>query len=117
MKRKIIPVTYYPANWPQISRAVKDEALWICARCKHVDDIPNGYMLTVHHLDRTKDNCAWWNLAPLCQRCHLTVQAKVIMGQGWMFDHSGWFKPYAAAYYGVREGLLPATSNYFESLF
>ncbi|GAH88897.1 unnamed protein product, partial [marine sediment metagenome] len=28
-------------------------------------------MLTVHHLDGNKANCEDWNLAALCQRCHL----------------------------------------------
>jgi hypothetical protein len=46
----------------------------------------------------------------------LVIQHKVIMEQDWMFDHSGWFRSYAAAYYGVRAGLLPATTNYFDSL-
>lgn len=116
MPRKIQTITYYPPDWPQIAHHVKDGAGWICIRCKHPDDIPNGYMLTVHHLDMVKSNCAWWNLPPLCQRCHLTVQAKVIMERNWMFDHTPWFRPYAAAYYGVRAGLLPATNNYFDSL-
>jgi hypothetical protein len=33
--------------------------------------------LTVHHLDGNKWNCELWNLAALCQRCHLRIQAKV----------------------------------------
>ena len=34
-------------------------------------------MLTVHHLDGNKWNCELWNLAVLCQRCHLRIQARV----------------------------------------
>ena len=115
MKRKIVPVSYYPPDWPSISRDVKERAGWICVRCGHEDDIPAGYMLTVHHLDMIKSNCAWWNLAALCQRCHLVIQAKVVMNRGWMFDHSEWFRPYAAAFYGVRAGLLTLTENYYDS--
>jgi hypothetical protein len=114
MPRKSIST--YPPNWAEIAQHVKDAAEGRCIRCAQPHDTAAGYMLTVHHLDLDKGNCAWWNIPPLCQRCHLTIQAKVIMNQGWMFDHSDWFKVYAAAYYGVQAGLLPATRNYFDSL-
>ncbi len=56
-------------------------------------------ILTVHHLDGDKANCQWWNLAALCQRCHLEIQAKVVMERIWPHEHSEWFKPYVAGYY------------------
>lgn len=56
-------------------------------------------ILTVHHLIDEKGDCRWWNLAPLCQRCHLTIQGRVRMAQVYPFEHSDWFKPYAAGYY------------------
>ncbi len=56
-------------------------------------------ILTVHHLDMVKANCCWWNLAALCQRCHLQVQGKVQMARVWPWEHSEWFKPYVAGYY------------------
>ena len=56
-------------------------------------------ILTVHHLDGNKWNLLWWNLAALCQRCHLQVQNKVKMEQVYPFEHSEWFKPFAAGYY------------------
>lgn len=56
-------------------------------------------ILTVHHLDGNKLNCRWWNLASLCQRCHLTIQGKVQMQRVWVWEHSDWFKPYVAGYY------------------
>jgi hypothetical protein len=60
-------------------------------------------VLTVHHLDGKKDNLRWWNLAALCQVCHLIIQAKVKMERPWiMFEHSEWFKPYAAGYYAFK---------------
>src|SRR5688500_3436450 len=55
----------YPPDWTAIAFAVKDDAGWKCKRCGHVHDIPNGYMLTVHHLDLNKSNCRWWNIPPL----------------------------------------------------
>ena len=56
-------------------------------------------ILTVHHLDGDKANCRWWNLAALCQRCHLAIQGKVLMARVWPWPHTDWFKPYVAAYY------------------
>jgi hypothetical protein len=89
----------YPPDWKQIATAVKAAADWQCIRCGHPHDIAAGYMLTVHHLDLCKQNCAWWNLVALCQRCHLRIQAKVIMDRVWALDHSAWFQPYVAGYY------------------
>lgn len=56
-------------------------------------------VLTVHHLDGNKENCEWWNLAALCQVCHLQVQGKVKMDQAYLHPHTPWFRPYVAAYY------------------
>lgn len=57
-------------------------------------------ILTVHHLNGVKWDLRWWNLVPLCQRCHLIIQGKVRLEQTYPFEHSEWFKPYAAGYYG-----------------
>lgn len=59
-------------------------------------------ILTVHHLNGVKHDCRWWNLAALCQRCHLTIQAKVHMERAWQREHSDWFKPYVAGFYAWR---------------
>ena len=95
----------YPDDWDQIATSVKDEADWRCLRCGHEHDPAAGYTLTVHHLDLDKSNSAWWNLAALCQRCHLRIQNKVVMEQTWMFSHSAWMKPFVAGYYAHRYGL------------
>jgi hypothetical protein len=58
-------------------------------------------VLTVHHLTGEKADCRWWNLAALCQRCHLTIQGRVKMHQVYPWEHSDWFKPYAAGFYAV----------------
>ena len=52
----------------------------------------------VHHFDMDPSNNAWWNLGALCQRCHLRIQAKVVMERVWLYDHSDWFVPYVAGY-------------------
>lgn len=58
-------------------------------------------ILTVHHLNELKNDCRWWNLAALCQRCHLEIQGKVNMAQIWPHEHTEWFRVYAAGYYAA----------------
>jgi hypothetical protein len=58
-------------------------------------------VLTVHHLNGVKADLRWWNLAALCQRCHLEIQGRVRMEQVYPHEHSPWFKPYAAGYYAA----------------
>ncbi len=95
----------YPDDWPAISKRVKEEAGNRCIRCHHINEYETGYVLTVHHLDADKSNVRWWNLAALCQRCHLSIQGRVIMERTWMLPHSEWFKPYVAGYYAFHNGL------------
>jgi hypothetical protein len=109
MKRKSTGV--YPDNWPDIARAIKNQAGWKCVRCQHIHEPETGYTLTVHHLDMNPANCEWWNIPALCQRCHLQIQAKVVMERRWMLEHSEWFKPYAAGYYANQRG-LPTDRDY-----
>lgn len=59
-------------------------------------------ILTVHHLDEDKANCRWFNLAALCQRCHLRMQRAVVMGRPYHYAHSEWFKPFAAGFYAWK---------------
>lgn len=59
-------------------------------------------ILTVHHLNRIKADCRWWNLTALCQRCHLSIQSRVVMAQTYSLEHSDWFKPYAAGFYAAE---------------
>lgn len=89
----------YNADFPQKALALKEKLGWRCERCDHPHDVEAGYTLTVHHLDGDKSNDADWNLAGLCQRCHLQVQGKVFMPQFYMFEHSDWFKPHLEGYY------------------
>jgi hypothetical protein len=95
----------YPQDWPEIAKRTKDAAGWRCVRCNHYHDPEAGYSLTVHHLDLSPANVAWWNLAALCQRCHLHIQGRVVMERPYMFPHSEWFKPYVAGYYAHLRGL------------
>ena len=64
----------YPDDWPQIAKAVKDEADWMCEREDCKAQHASGYVLTVHHLDGDSMNNARENLIALCQRCHLKEQ-------------------------------------------
>lgn len=88
----------YPANWPEIAEVVKQEAGRKCERCRHDHEPAAGYTLTVHHLDGDRSNCTRWNLAALCQRCHLSIQGRVFMPQFYMFEHSEWFQPHVLGY-------------------
>lgn len=83
----------------------------VTAAHARVDTGPLGYavirfdveaqwrVLTVHHLNGIKHDLRWWNLVALCQRCHLSVQSRVVMDRVWPWEHSDWFKPYAAGWY------------------
>lgn len=87
----------YPPNWEAIATRIKAAAGWRCERCQHPNSVETGHVLTVHHLDGHKANCEDWNLAALCQRCHLHIQHKVKMNQLFfseMITVSPWFKPH-----------------------
>lgn len=99
----------YPPNWNQIARSLKEANGWICERCKHPHDVPSGHVLTVHHLDGNPSNNDHWNLAVLCQRCHLHIQNKVKMEQLFfseILDVSEWFKPHLKGYLSSLMGTL-----------
>lgn len=86
--------------------------------CTHDPAVTSDRILTVHHLDGVKTNLAWYNLAALCQRCHLTVQGRVKMWQTWSFGHSPWFYPYVAGYYAKTVlGLKPTRQEVEADLF
>ena len=95
----------YPPDWKEIANSVKDLSDWRCVRCDHPHERITGHVLTVHHLDLNPANCRWWNIPALCQKCHLRIQAKVIMERTWYLPHSDWFKPYVAGYYAHYLGL------------
>ena len=80
----------YPANWKEISGAVKERAGYQCewlekdgTRCdrKHHEPIPgstNPYaktVLTVAHLNHNPQDCSMENLRAWCQAHHLRYDA------------------------------------------
>lgn len=87
----------YPENWPEIAASIKAKWNNKCERCGAHHNPEIGYCLTVHHLDGNKANCEDWNLAALCQRCHLRIQGRVKMDQLFFEEFlpvSEWFKPH-----------------------
>jgi hypothetical protein len=90
----------YPIEWPGVAWLVKTMAGWICERCghRHDPDPRTGFVLTVHHLDGNKANLQHWNLAALCQKCHLRIQNRVNFMQDWPFEHSPWMARHVADY-------------------
>lgn len=113
----------YPPNWKEIAQRVKERAGWRCERCGHPHDIAAGYMLTVHHLNMQKDCIEDWNLAALCQRCHLRIQGKVDFYQQYMLPHSAWMQPHVEAFKlamgitrleGLVEGAVPHDDHQYQ---
>lgn len=92
----------YPRDWPEISLEVKLAAHHRCIRCDHPHNLDTGHVLTVHHFNGNKSDSRWWNLLALCQRCHLSFQARVNPEQPYMFEHSAWLKPYVAGFYAWK---------------
>ncbi len=91
----------YPADWKEIAERIKKKNGYSCERCKKYHSPNDGYTLTVHHLDLNPSNCEDWNLAALCQRCHLKVQSFLRMNQLFfpeMIKVSEWFKPHLEGY-------------------
>lgn len=99
----------YPDNWQMISYRARLRAGNRCVRCGHPDGDPcdqrcrhkqddRRRMLTVHHLDGDKANCKPYNMAPLCQICHLFIQSAYTPGQltlgGGVYEE--WLKPFEA---------------------
>jgi 5-methylcytosine-specific restriction endonuclease McrA len=71
----------YPADWKQISAKIRERAKNICEFCGAENYKPHPItgskvVLTVAHLDHTPQNCSDENLKALCQKCHLTYDAK-----------------------------------------
>lgn len=126
----IRPRNEYPENWREIADRVKGEAGWRCVRCHHPHETPTvrahcdarcthprdgkQRILTVHHLDGDKANGRWWNLLPLCQVCHLTVQGKVMPERPYLWEHSEWFKVYVAGFYAWWFGGVEITREQAE---
>jgi hypothetical protein len=102
----------YPENWEEIAQWVKTLANWRCERCGRAHELwgEKGFVLTVHHLNGDKWQCELWNLAALCQRCHLRIQNKVIWDRipeeyNWLTlmyesvtEHSEWMARHIKAY-------------------
>jgi hypothetical protein len=95
----------YPSNWAEIAAEVKGAASWCCVRCFHPHDVKSGHVLTVHHFDGNKSNCRRWNLMALCQRCHLSVQARVDPETPLLFQPAAWAMPYIAGFYESGAGV------------
>lgn len=65
---------FYSLEAKEAMSQVKADAKGKCERC-HADHAPEkGFTLTVHHLNPDINQNKKWNLAALCQRCHLMFQ-------------------------------------------
>jgi 5-methylcytosine-specific restriction endonuclease McrA len=71
----------YPANWEAISQRIRARANGRCEFCGAENYQPHPItgskvILTVAHLDHDTTHNTDDNLKALCQRCHLTYDAK-----------------------------------------
>jgi len=98
----------YPADWSERATAIKEASGLKCERCGS-PSVPKR-ILTVHHLDGNKSNCEPFNLAALCQKCHLTIQGRVNMFQEYLFEHSAWMQPHVEGRnWAIADGTWPPT--------
>jgi len=89
-----MPINYsnYPDNWREIRKRILARAMNRCecngecgqhsGRCSAVQDKPHPItgsrvILTVAHLNHQVDDCRDDNLRAMCQRCHLTYDARL----------------------------------------
>ena len=112
-KRKNNHTGEYAPNWPQIAAEIKKKGNYTCERCKMVFSLSDQmisqgkeYSLGVHHLDHNKSNDLKWNLACLCNRCHLPLEseknrltlelAQAVSNQLWLFPglKENWLIPH-----------------------
>ena len=87
-----------PVGWPKTPRDILADDRGGFRQDRYTVEA-RWRILTVHHLTGDKADLRWWNLAALCQRCHLTIQGRVNMMRVYPWPHSEWFKPYAAGWY------------------
>lgn len=70
----------YPKNWKQIREAILERAGNRCEFCgleNHtINERGSKVVLTIAHLDNVPEHCDPSNLRALCQKCHLTYDAK-----------------------------------------
>jgi len=87
----------YPTEWPEVAATVRAWSAGQCVRCRHRSSVAAGTVLTVHHLTMEKANLSPWNLMAACQRCHLSVQARVDFDQPYLGAHKQWMAPFVMA--------------------
>lgn len=82
------------------------EAGWCCEHCGHPHDPANGRCLTVHHYDGDPKNNLYTNLVALCQACHLHIQARYQVGQGFLLPAPAWVRKRGLAWNQSQSILL-----------
>lgn len=80
----------YTKDWQDVADYIKHLAHWKCENCGQKDSDENGCRLTVHHIDMDKSNNSYLNLVALCQRCHLSIQARFTINQQYLFSPPAW---------------------------
>ena len=76
----MVDVWCYPANWPAISRRIRERDGQRCRWCgagEALFDLNTSrtVLLTTMHLDGDPTNCENWNLVTACRPCHAAYDA------------------------------------------
>ena len=76
----MVDVWRYPANWPAISKRIRDRDGFRCRWCgagEELFDLRTGVpvRLTAMHLDGDPANCEEWNLVTACRSCHASYDS------------------------------------------
>jgi hypothetical protein len=91
----------YPKDWKAISRRIRERAENRCEWCGAANGEPHPetgskVVLTCAHLNHQPEDCSPSNLAALCQKCHLTYDARHHAANAaetrrrqWESDHAG----------------------------
>ncbi|RYC29091.1 hypothetical protein D3273_25790 [Lichenibacterium minor] len=78
----------YPKDWKAVSLSIRERAGWRCEGspdiypdCRAANGMPHSVtgsrvVLTVAHLDHDETSSDPSNLRAMCQRCHLTYDAR-----------------------------------------
>lgn len=102
-----MPINYseYHPRWKKISYFIrhyraKDKCEWCGVEnySYRKDESASKVVLTVAHIDHDKSNNSFFNLAALCQRCHLNHDRPYhiinrFLGRGWRKRQCSLFDP------------------------
>jgi len=67
------PREEYPSDWEWVKKKVRERDGYRCVRCR-IPEVALPRNLSVHHINRNKEDCSLSNLVSLCNSCHAESQ-------------------------------------------